>query len=366
MRKMHKGTQKWGFTLVELLVVIAIIGILVALLLPAVQAAREAARRMQCTNNLKQIMLSMHNYHDTYKTFPIDGAWAEVGMNGDQRNKSWSHRWRLLPFLERQNEYDLTDTSLRPFEATGWNGNENIQATGGKLPMFICPSNPGELGAGLGNLTYAINFGTSHQPPHRAANGTPGPGVSTGASKANGFLWAQRWFPTGYVKSQGHRNALDPAVKIASVTDGLSNTVAYSEFVTQDQSVQNTTNPKKRELRQQVYTWVGGNSTEEVRNQCLAQTALSGRYTRGGSWAWSFMGTGNTYAHDMMPNEKNCHNYGGNDWFGHTTMAATSEHPGGVNAAMGDGSVKFVSETVSQDVWWAVGTRNGGESEALE
>jgi prepilin-type processing-associated H-X9-DG protein len=77
------------------------------------------------------------------------------------------------------------------------------------------------------------------------------------------------------------------------------------------------------------------------------------------------MGTGNTYAHNMMPNEKSCHNYGGNDWFGHTSMGANSEHPGGVNVGMGDGSVRFVSETVAQDVWWAVGTRNGGESESL-
>jgi len=364
MKKMQRVSQKWGFTLVELLVVIAIIGILVALLLPAVQSAREAARRMQCTNNLKQIMLSMHNYHDIYKTFPIDGAWAETGMNGDQRNKAWSHRWRLLPYLERASEHKLSDTSQRPYSADGWHGSENLQATGGKLPMFNCPSNAVEQYSGLAQFTYAINMGTSHQPPHLAAAG-PGPRVGTGSSKQNGFAWYQRWFPTGALLSNGQNNAKDAAVKIASVRDGTSNTAAYSEFTVQDPSVQNTTNPGKRELRSQVYTWVGGNSTEEVRENCLLQTGLSGRYQRGLSWAWSFQGTGNTYSHNMMPNEKSCHNYGGNDWFGHTTMAANSEHPGGVNVAMGDGAVRFVAENISKEAWWAAGTRAGGESESL-
>lgn len=361
-----KRKQKRGFTLVELLVVIAIIGILVALLLPAVQAAREAARRMQCSNNLKQMMLSMHNYHDTYKTFAIDGAWAQRRMSGwDQRNKAWSHKWRLLPFLERIPEYDLSNTARRPFEATGWHGNENLQATGGKLPMFNCPSDGHDLGGGLGNHNYAINFGTSHQPPHRASNS---PRVGTGQdSKQNGIAWYQRWFATGYTKNTGERRSLDPAVKIASILDGTSNTAGFSEFIRQNGSVRNTRNPSTRELRQQVYHWVNGNSTEQVRRQCLQKTQLSGRYTRGSSWAWSFMGTGSTYSHNMLPNEKSCHNrHGLNDWFGHTVMGANSNHPGGVNVALADGSVRFVSQTLQEDVWWAIGTRAGGEAESID
>ena len=369
MTRLQKVTGRWGFTLVELLVVIAIIGILVALLLPAVQAAREAARRMQCNNNLKQIVLAMHNYHDTYKTFPMDGGWRDAtGGNGtvagpgiDERSFSWSHRWRLLPYVERQPEYDLTNTLERPYAADGWHGNENIQATGGKLPVFNCPSNSNELAGGLAHFTYAINWGTSHDPPHRASPGPPGPLVHiwAGNAKTNGMAWYHRWYnpPTTALEIR------DPAVTIASVKDGTSNTAMYSEFVIQSQAGQNTTNPSQAQLREQVYTWVGGSSTEEVRRQCLAQTALSGRNQRGVSWAWSFMGSGNTYAHDMMPNEKNCHNYGGDDWHGATTMAATSEHPGGVNVGIADGSVRFVGETVSNDVWWAVGTRNGGEPE---
>jgi len=358
---------------VELLVVIAIIGILVALLLPAVQAAREAARRMQCSNNLKQIALAMHNYHDNYKSFPMDGGWREGGQTkarSDERTFSWSHRWRLLPYVERQPEYDLShreDTTIgqgltyRPYASDGWHGNENIVPTGGKLPVFNCPSNSNEQFAGLAQFTYAINWGTSHPPPHR--QNTQLVHIWYGNSKTNGMAAYNRW-----MIPSNRREALeitDPAVTIGSVKDGTSNTAMYSEFVVQlgPNVNMNTTNPGKRERRAQVYTWVGGASTNEVRQQCLAQTALSGRFQRGLSWAWSFMGTGNTYAHDMMPNEKNCHNYGGDDWHGATTMAATSEHPGGVNLAMADGSVRFAAETVAPDVWWAVGTRNGGEPE---
>lgn len=379
MVKLRRVAHKMvGFTLVELLVVIAIIGILVALLLPAVQAAREAARRMQCTNNLKQIALAMHNYHDTYKTFPIDGGWrdgAGTTARADERTFAWSHRWRLLPFVERQPEWDLsnrvtpttlnggTGTDLRPYVSDNWHGSENIVPTGGKLPVFNCPSQPNEQWSGLSNFTYAINWGTSHTPPHRGGNSARLVHIWVPNAKTNGMASYQR-----YYLDPNNRDAInirDPTVKIANVTDGTSNTAMYSEFVIQLESNTNNTNPTKKELRGQVYTWVGGANTAEVRNQCLAQTGLSGRYSRGLGWASSFMGNGNTYSHNMMPNEKNCHNYGGDDWHGATTMAATSEHPGSVNVAMADGSVRSVANTVAQDVWWAAGTRNGGESEQL-
>jgi prepilin-type processing-associated H-X9-DG protein len=146
--------------------------------------------------------------------------------------------------------------------------------------------------------------------------------------------------------------------------------VSYSEFVVSDLS-QNTTNPSKAELRGQVYGWAGGTdgfSTAANRQDCLRNvTGLSGRWERGSGWAWSFMGNGNTYSHTMMPNEKSCHIFnGGDDWYGFTMHSASSEHPGGVNVAMADGAVRFVSQSVSEQVWWAVGTRNGGEQNSLD
>jgi prepilin-type N-terminal cleavage/methylation domain-containing protein/prepilin-type processing-associated H-X9-DG protein len=368
MSRSRQVLQRWGFTLVELLVVIAIIGVLVALLLPAVQAAREAARRMQCNNNVKQITLAMHNYHDTYKVFPMDESWREANtfsQNGDQRSHSWSHRWRLLPFLERQNEYNLANKGYMAYAGDGWGNTQNLASTGGRLPVFNCPSNSNEIGGGAANFTYALNFGTSFQPPHRASQGTPGAAVDNWTtSRKNGFMWHHRW----NIPADGILGFQDPRVDMAAIVDGTTNTAAYSEFIPQKDSSINFTNPSKAELREQVYTWVGGNSTETVRQACIAQTADSTRRNmRGASWGSSFMGNGNGYCHTMMPNEKSCHNSPGpDDWAGGNVMAAGSNHPGGVTVGMGDGSVKFVSETIANDVWWAVGTRNGREAVQLE
>ncbi|MDP6554755.1 MAG: DUF1559 domain-containing protein, partial [Pirellulaceae bacterium] len=171
------GRKTRGFTLVELLVVIAIIGILVALLLPAVQAAREAARRMSCSNNLKQIGIALHNYHDTYKTFPPDAIWwggnrktglsrttNNAGVSGGQRNYTWIAL--ILPFMEQQPLHDRID-----FKVPGLRQNigNNTELQSVVLPAFLCPSDPtygdkpqaGDSTSpqGFGYTSYAGNAG---------------------------------------------------------------------------------------------------------------------------------------------------------------------------------------------------------------
>jgi prepilin-type N-terminal cleavage/methylation domain-containing protein len=347
-----------GFTLVELLVVIAIIGILVALLLPAVQAAREAARRSQCVNNLKQIVLAQHNYHDTHKEFAPASSW---GRPEDNQRRSWSEKVMLLPFLEQRGAFEQTNWTLAPYDPppASWHGNDNIATQSMRLPVFYCPSNPTEIGGGVANFTYAVSTGTSHGPPHATGSnpdmGPPG--------RTNGMVAYKRYWTPG----AGSENN-DPKVHFGSVTDGASNTAFYSEFV-----IANTTknNPAdKSQQKFQVYNhWAQGSNTAAVRLDCLAQGANfdNGRWQmRGGGWACSFMQNGAVYNHTMLPNERSCNCFnGGDDWYGRNLFAAGSAHPGIVNVGAGDGSVRNVADNVTPVAWWAFGTRDGGEQDAL-
>lgn len=339
-----------GFTLVELLVVIAIIGILVALLLPAIQAAREAARRTQCVNNLKQITLAMQNYHDNYKVFPISTGWGSL-YGGSYY---FSDKVAMLPYLELSGQYQAINPNEGSY-APGWSG-QNPEAFSGRLPVFNCPSNSNELQGGVANHTYSINIGTSHQPPHNQPNA-----ASAGQGRHNGL--AYYCDSTGlFQDGSGGRN--DPVISMASVKDGTSNTAAYSEFVI-EQWYGNAPAEEKAKQRAQVFNWAYGSSTAEVRQACLNQTALNdaggGRVVRGVSWSCAWMAFGGAYSHNMMPNEKSCHSYEG-DWYGSNALAATSEHPGGVNVGLADGSIQFKGENVDSEIWWALGTRNGGEA----
>lgn len=336
-----------GFTLVELLVVIAIIGVLIALLLPAVQAAREAARRSSCTNNLKQITLAMQNYHDVNKAFPISVTWSEA-----HARRNFSDKVFMLPFLEEGTNLAQTDMQARPFDPGGWNGSDNRLTQSLKLPVFNCPSQPGEWLGGQGNFTYAVNQGTSHN-VH-----TGGPGQKLGWGQHNGISSSWIW------EIQGGKIVLagtsDPARRMAHVTDGTSKTAAYSEFVFFEWGKPSSP-PRKR-----LFWTVDGTNTSEVRQACLNKAPGGGEDQgrsdmRGRAWAWSFSQVGSFYSHTMLPNERTCHSHAG-DWEGTGDYSASSEHPGGVNVGMTDGSVRFVGENISPAAWWAMGTRNGGET----
>lgn len=306
-----------GFTLVELLVVIAIIGILVGLLLPAVQSAREAARRMQCTNNLKQLALACHNFHDTYRKFPSGGLQPTVTA-GSQ----FSVLAQLLPFIEQSNVYNRIDLRVPVQDAA------NAAARDTVIGTFTCPSesraNPmPSLGA---PTNYVSNTGSM---PFFVI---PGQTLFSGVFYVNATL------------------------RFADLTDGTSHTALFSERLMADGS-NGLVSPVE-----DVFFHPGNPATaDDAHNLCLGLdiTNLANQFPlfMGAPW----MHHQHRYQHISPPNGRSC----GFFMVGKSTMPASSRHPGGVNVALADGSVAFIPSTVDLLTWRAIGTRNGGESYPL-
>lgn len=307
----HSPRAKHGFTLVELLVVIAIIGVLVALLLPAVQQAREAARRAQCVNNLKNIGLAMHNYHDTYRNFPYLGF---TGWNGD----TISVFGRLLPFIEQTAMYDTLNFNVRAND-----GNNRLYRTT-PIDVYSCPSETVTLGeSNSGNnhwshqrYSYAVCVGNTNYDQHNANNWD---GVWTYDNGGSAFKMGD------HIRS------------MASITDGTSNSVMVSE-VPMNQNDQGW---------QGMYAAGIYASGAGFTGYLTPNTKAS---IDGGRRCWN----PNDYLQKIP-----CHS-GGDNWWA-ATFAAFSMHPGGVNACNFDGSVSFVPETIDIWAWRARTSTQGGE-----
>lgn len=307
-----------GFTLVELLVVIAIIGVLVALLLPAVQSAREAARRMQCSNNVKQISLAMHNYHDTTSMFPP----SRVNIT------QLSSHAMLLPYIEQQTIADRIDFTV------AWNHANNAVARGTNVPTFTCPSDPQtEVPLGWAGNNYRINqgvvilYGLPPTDPSDPNYGMPAP---------NGVAM------------------LDKKITFASITDGTSNTAAWSEADKGDFS--NAISTKNDTF------WPQTNPTtpDEAMNQCRAIDKTSLSFQRvsdvGAPWIQGYHST-TAYYHAAPPFDPSC-------MFppGRISTTAKSSHGGKViNVGMCDGSVRSITKSIDLVAWRGLGSRNGGE-----
>lgn len=302
-----------AFTLVELLVVIAIIGVLIALLLPAVQAAREAARRMSCSNNLRQIGLAAQNYHAALNVFPV------------ARNPYplvHSSLSRLLPYMEQANVHDLVDYT------TPLANPANVTASQQKISFFVCPSDgaggviPGMLDAGT---NYVANNGTGTIDYGLIASGD---GVFT--QKNIGFH---------------------------GVTDGSSNTAMFSESILGTGIASTTSTPL--DYKREVLEIPGGADTTPSACESAAG-AWSGK--RGGKWIDGHYGN-SLYNHFYTPNPRNwdC----GNGSHNKGLSTARSSHSGGVQVCLCDGSVRFVANTVDLIPWRALATRQGGETAPL-
>jgi prepilin-type N-terminal cleavage/methylation domain-containing protein/prepilin-type processing-associated H-X9-DG protein len=298
-----------AFTLVELLVAIAIVGILVALLLPAVQAAREAARRGACTNNLRQIGVAMHNHHDTLGNFPpARNAWPLVH----------SPQARLLPYVEQETLQRVVDYKL-PLSAPA-----NAAASQMLLKLFVCPSD------GAGRVNGSTHGGTNYVA--NVGSGTE----SYGLIAAGDGVFNQS--PLGF----------------RELVDGSSSTAAFSESLLGSGVASTTSSPK--DARRERLLVAGGNDTTPA--DCNAASGIwSGQ--RGSKWIDGHYGNA-LYNHYYVPNprEWDCGNASGNK----ALSTARSMHPGGVNVLMADGSVILQANNIELKVWRAIATRCGGES----
>jgi len=308
-----------AFTLVELLVVIAIIGILIALLLPAVQQAREAARRMQCTNNLKQLTLALHNYDSSLRSFPPGGLGYPM---------VWSAQAQLLPYVEQGNLQELLDFTEPPLAAFGGTAqNENAAQT--KIEMLLCPSDKDEVpGSIYGGISYPANAGSG-------INNTGSATDDGSVSNADGVIFS---------KSK---------ISFRDITDGTSNTVVFSEHLLGDGG---TAAPTNNDYRFRVIEL--DTSTQTTESACTASGAPAWSGQRGSKWINGHLAD-TMYNHWYGPNSNNpdCHN----GYHNFAITSARSQHPGGVQVAMADGSARFVGETVAIDIWRAIATRSGGE-----
>jgi prepilin-type N-terminal cleavage/methylation domain-containing protein/prepilin-type processing-associated H-X9-DG protein len=346
-----------GFTLIELLVVIAIIGVLIALLLPAVQAAREAARRAQCTNNLKQIGIALHNYETAVAAFP----WGD----GPDLWNQWSSLALLTPYMEQYNVYSAINFDWG-MQNPATLANTTAQRT--QLSFLQCPSDIDRLTAPDGHNSYAANAGNAPASFYDWDN--------TGAF--NGlFGWSGRppigppmvpRLPTANEVKQ------KPVVRLADITDGTSNTAAFSERVKgigwfANPTVVDRMNPSSTPVRLDKPSNANDlNTPQAFYQQCrstgpnLPGAAFSPNFYAFGSY-WHNGGFGHSrYNHLMTPNSHSC-NYSDTRWGGDSGGAytASSRHPGGVNVGFADGSVKFIKATVSPQAWWGLGSRAGGE-----
>ncbi|WP_315853771.1 DUF1559 domain-containing protein [Roseiconus lacunae] len=365
-----------GFTLIELLAVVAIIGILVALLLPAVQSAREAARRMQCSNKLKQIGLALHNYHAAFNTFPYGRLHPDRLTNGEvfqwrytNYMSVWGAMWygnrsvhlAVLPYIEQAGIYDLVDFSALNSPRMLENGrpaHPNFEAFSKNVGLYVCPSDANSFDQPTEN-NYRYNFGGST--PYQGADSWDDNNCVQGCTsplvEGNGAFTIGR------------------ALSSSAFLDGLSHTVGFAER-TKGSGLAGV--PTKADTITKPNRIIGFVSdTEEMFQDCLSYTPVASTYNffSMGLWlpgsdysnGWATAAYSSTmYNHVAPPNWR------GQDCGAASAIAdvpgeaaiisARSMHNGGVNVMLMDGAVRYVTDQIDLQLWRAIGTRDGSDN----
>ena len=364
----QNAARSLGFTLIELLVVIAIIGVLIALLLPAVQMAREAARRSSCTNNLKQIGLAIHNYHDAFNILPPGmrrnqyppGSSATVGSL--EAWGGWSCHSMLLPYLDRSDVHGLLNfevSSYRTDTTAVGTGIANYTTMQTLISTFLCPSDPTKQCGTISGLGYTARCPGNNYPCSVGDTTVFG---TFNTYNSRGPFW------------------IDSNCTFGQIADGLKNTIFFSERLkgTNNMAIRSrahvwgnapawpTTAPVTG-IRVPILMAPGQFDTYVTScnayrdSQVLGSSnyrGQAGRFWHVGMYTYAFLNTIHT------PNSPNadCMEGGCGEFDCSGEYTACSQHPGGVNTLMGDGSVQFYGDSVDRTVWWALGSRSGGET----
>jgi prepilin-type N-terminal cleavage/methylation domain-containing protein/prepilin-type processing-associated H-X9-DG protein len=378
---MRNRRSRVGFTLIELLVVIAIIAVLVSLLLPAVQQAREAARRTQCKNNLKQIGLGLHNYLETHSIFPPGRMFPDLVVKGVVQTSysnynaadaaavqgTWvgaiSVHVFLLPYMDQANIYNMMNFAgpqARRMTTAGAPTNPNYAAYANIDPIFICPSDPFTTRA-LTDNSYVYNFGGS----------TPYAGAFNSSAQTD-----NKTAISGF-NCAGNGAFTDGSVKAGMIMDGFSNTAFFAERTMGTGGNMAAQLPGPSDVitsPNRVQT--PPPSPDQMYSDCLNAPVIvssfnfssSGRWLSGSDFSdgWPFGGYfGTMYNHTATPNWRgsDCGNWSAiADTPGeHAIISARSVHTGGANVLYGDAHVGFASNNIDLGIWRAIGSRNGGE-----